>query len=81
MHPKVLGYMLRLFRILKASFTSLYLVTSTGILIKNNIVQYNLLKHAVVINGTLKKIVVSSCTAWGINNYLCFAKLHTRDIH
>ena len=81
MHSKALGYILRLPRILKPSFTSLYLLTSTGILIKNNVLQYNLPKHAVVINGTLKEIVVSSCTAWGMDNYLCSAKLHTRDIY
>ena len=81
MHPDALGYILHLPRILKPSFTSLYLLTSTGILIKNNVVQYNLLKHAFVINRTLKEIVVSSCTARGMDNYLCSAKLHTRDIH
>ena len=81
MHPEALGYILRLPRILKPSITSLYQLTSTGILIKNNIVQYTLPKHAVVIDEILKEIVVSSCTAWGMDNYLCSAKLHTRDIH
>ena len=81
MHPEALGYILRLPCILKPLFTSLYLLTSTGILIKNNVVQYNLPKHAVVINGTIKEIVVSSCTVWGMDNYLCSAKLHTRDNH
>ena len=80
MHPEALGYILRLSRILKPSFTSLYQLTSTGILIKNNAVQYNLPKHAVFINGTLKKIVVASCTAWSMDNYMCAAILHTRDI-
>ena len=81
MHPEALGYILRLPRILKPSITSLYQLTSTGILIKNNIVQYSLPKHAVVIDGILKEIVVSSCTTRGIDNYLCSAKLHTWDIH
>ena len=81
MHPEALGYILCLPRILKPSITSLYKLTSTGILIKNNIVQYNLPKHAVVINRILKEIRVSSCTAWEMDNYLCSAKLHTRDIH
>ena len=72
MHSETLGYILRLPRILKPLFTSLYLLTFTDQLIKDN-VQYNLLKHAVVINGTLKIIVVSNCTAWGIYNYLCSA--------
>ena len=58
MHFEALCYILRLPRILKPSFTSLYIITYTGILIKNNSVQYNLPKHAVVINGTLKEIVV-----------------------
>ena len=80
-HPEALGYILRLLRILKPSITSLYQLTSTGILIKNNIVKFTLPKHAVVIDGIFKKIVVSSCTAWGMDNYLCSAKLHTRDIH
>ena len=62
-HPEALGYILRLPRILKPSFTSLYQLISTGILIKNNVLQYNLPKHAVIINGTLKEIVVASCTA------------------
>ena len=61
--------------------TSLYLLTLTEIIIKYFVVQYNLPKHAVVINNTLKEIVVSSCTAWGMDNYLCSAKLHSRDIH
>ena len=55
--------------------------TSTRILITNNVVKYSLPKHAVVINSTLKEIVVSSCTALRINNYLCSAKLHTRHIY
>ena len=59
----------------------MYLPFSTGIVIKNSVVQYNLPKHAVVINGTLQKIVMSSCTACGMNNYLCSAELHTRDIY
>ena len=80
MHPEALGYILRLLRILKPSFTSMYQLTSTGILIKNNVLQYNLTKHAVFINGTLKEIVVASCIAWSMDNYLCSAKLHTRDI-
>ena len=80
MHPEALGYILRLPRILKPSFTSLYQLTSTGILIKNNVVQYNLPKHTVFINGTLKEIVLASCTAWSMDNYLCSAKLHTQDI-
>ena len=42
--------------------------------------QYNLPKHAVFINGTLKEIVVASCTAWSMDNFLCSAKLHKRDI-
>ena len=54
MHPEALGYILCLSRILKLSFILLYQITSTGILIKNNVVQYNLPKHAVFINGTLK---------------------------
>ena len=54
MHLEGLGYILRLPRKLKPSFTSLYLLTSNGILMKNNVVQYNLPKHAVVINYTLK---------------------------
>ena len=81
MNPEALGYILRLPRIMKPSLTSLYSLSSTGILINNKIVQYNLPKHAVVIDNTLKEIVVSSCTAWGMDNYLCSAKLHTRDIH
>ena len=64
MHPEALGYILRLPRILKPTLTPLYLVTSTGILLKNSIVQYYLPKHAVLINGVLKGMVVSSCTAW-----------------
>ena len=32
-------------------------------------------------DGTLKEIVVSSCTTWGIDNYLCSAKLYTKDNH
>ena len=59
----------------------MYLLTSIGILIKISNVQYNLPKHIVVINGSFKKIVVSNCTAWGMDNYLCSAKLHTRNIH
>ena len=62
-HPKALGYILRFPSILKPCFTSLYQRTSTGILIKNNVVQYNLPKHAVFINCTLKEIIVASCTA------------------
>ena len=81
MHPDALGYILRLPRIIKPSFNSLHLLTSTGILIKSNVVQYNLPKHAVGINSTLKEIVVFSCTATGMDNYLCSAKLHTRDIY
>ena len=42
--------------------------------------QYNLLKHAVFINGTLKELVVASCIAWTMDNYMCSGKLHTRDI-
>ena len=42
--------------------------------------QYNLPKHAVVINNTYIQIVVASCRAWSIDNYLCSAKIHTRDI-
>ena len=61
--------------------TLLYLLPSTEILITNYVVQYNLRKYSVVINGTLRNIIVSSCTALGINNYLCYAKLHPRDIH
>ena len=80
MHPEALGYILRITRILKPSFTSLYQITSTGILIKNNVVQYNLAKQAVFINGTLKEIVVASCTTWSMDNYLCSAKLNTQDI-
>ena len=79
-YPKALGYILRLPRILKPTFTSLYQLTLTGILIKNNVVQYNLPKRAVFINGTLKEIVVASCTAWSLDNYLYSAKLHTRYI-
>ena len=56
MHSEALGYIFRLPRILQRSLTSLYLVTSTGILLKNSIVQYYLPKHAVVINKTLKNI-------------------------
>ena len=81
MQPEALGYILRLPRIMKPSLTSLYLLTSTGVLHNNNVVQYDLPKHAVIINNILKEIVVSSCTAWGMDNYLCSAKLHTRDIH
>ena len=81
MHPEALGYILRLPRILKPSLTSLYQLTSKGILIKNNVVQYNLPKHAGFINGTLKEIVVASYTAWSIDNYLFSAKRHTRDIY
>ena len=81
MHPEALGYILRLPRIMRPSLTSLYLLSSTGILINNKIVQYNLPKHAVIIDGIIKEIVVSSCTAWGLDNYLCSAKLHTRNIH
>ena len=43
--------------------------------------QYNLPKHAVVMNWTLKEIVMSCCTVWDIDNYLCSAKLHTRGIY
>ena len=71
MHPEALGYILRLPRIIKPSMTLLYLLTSTGILIKNYVVQYNLPKHAVVIYNTLKEIVVSSYTALGMDNNLC----------
>ena len=81
MHPEALGYICRLPRLLKPSITSLYQLASTCILIKNNIVQDTLPNHAVVINGILNEIVVSSCTAWGMDNCLCSAKLHTRDIH
>ena len=63
MNPEALGYILYLPCILEALFTSLYLLTSTNRLIKNNVVEYNLLKHAVVINGTVKEIVVFNCTA------------------
>ena len=80
MHPEALGYILCLPRILKPSLTSLYQLTSTGILIKNNVVQYNLPKHAVFIHNTLKEIVVTRCTAWSMDNNLWSAKLHTRDI-
>ena len=79
MHNEALGYILQIPRIIKLSMTSLYLLTSTGILIKNNVVQYNLPKHAIVINGILNEIVVSSCTAWSMNNYLCSAKINTRN--
>ena len=81
MHTEALGYILCLPRILKLLLTSLYLLTSSGILINNKVVEYNLPKNTVVMNGTLKEIVVSSCTAWGIDNYLCSDKLHTRDIY
>ena len=80
MHFEALGYFPRLPRILKPLFTLLYQLTSTGILIKNNVVQYNLPKHAVVCNSTLKETVVPSCTAWSIDNYLCAVKLNTQDI-
>ena len=43
-------------------------------------VQYNLPKHAVIINGTLKEIVVASCTAWSIDNYLSLLNL-TRETY
>ena len=81
MSPEALGYILCLPRIIKPSKTSLYLVTSTGISIKNKVVQYILPKHTVVMDGTLNEIVVFSFTAWGKDNYLCSAKLHTRDIY
>ena len=55
MHPEALGYILRLPRIFKCSFTSLYQQISTGILIKNNVVQYNWPKYAVIINNTFKQ--------------------------
>ena len=42
--------------------------------------QYNLPKHAVIINDTLKEIVVASYAAWSIDYYMCSAKLQTRDI-
>lgn len=80
MHSEALGYILRLFRIIKPSSTLLYLLTLTEILI-NNSMQYNLFQYVVVMNGTLKKIVVSSCAAWGMDNYLWSAKLHTRNIY
>ena len=54
LHTEALGYIFRLPRIIKPLMASLYLLTSTGILIKNNVLKYNLPKHAVVINGTLK---------------------------
>ena len=63
MHPEAVGYIIRLSRILKPALTSLYQLTSTGILIKNNVVQYKLLKHAIIINCTLIEIVVASCAA------------------
>ena len=80
MDPKALGYILCLTRILQPSYTSLYQLTSSGILINVNVVQYNLPKHAVFINGTLKEIVVASCIAVSMDYYLFSAKLHTRDI-
>ena len=70
MQPETLSYILRSPRIIKLSLTLLYLLTSTGILIKSKVVL-----------SKAKKIVVSCCTAWAINNYLCLAKLHTLDIH
>ena len=63
MHHEAFGYILRLPRILKPTFISLYQLTSKGILIKNNVVQYKLPKNAAFINGTLKEIVVETCTA------------------
>ena len=78
MQPEALGYIFRLFRIIILSLTSLYFLTSTGILISHKVVQYNLPRHAVVMDGTLKEIVVSSCTTWGMDNYMCSAKLHTK---
>ena len=70
MHLETMGYIYRLQLILKPSFTSLYQLTLTGIIIKNNVVQYNMPKHVVCINGTFKKIVVARCIALSMNNYL-----------
>lgn len=68
MHFNALGYILRFPVIITPSLTSLYSLTSTKILINNKVMQYNLPKHAVIINGTIKEIVVSSCTTWGMDN-------------
>ena len=56
MHTEALGYILCLPHILNTLLTSLYLLTSTGILINNKVVQYNLPKHAFVMNNTLKQM-------------------------
>ena len=56
LNSEALGYILRLPRILKPSLTSLYLLTSTRIIINNKAVQYILPKHAVVMNGSIKKL-------------------------
>ena len=81
MHPEALGYILRLPRIIQPSSASLYILNFTNILINNKVEKYILPKHAVVINCTLKVIVVLSCFAWRIDNYMCSATLHTRVIY
>ena len=78
MHSEALGFILRLPRIIKPLLTSLYLLTATGILINSKVVQYILPKHSIVINGTLKEIIVSSCTTWGMDNNLCSAVTHEK---
>lgn len=81
MQAEALSYILRLVCIIKPLLTSQYLLTITGVLINNKVVHYILPKHAVVMDGTLQDILVSSCTTWSMNNFQYSAELQSRDIH